>query len=187
MTRRENAAKFFSLRIRPWDLITACGAILSTATDFGFFGSLWWFLDLFSHFRVQFFLGLSAIALVLLFRRQFKAPAFFGVLAKYLVDFAFLEQMRSRYGDAFADWLLSNFEPIDFIIRLAEERGIVLLDGGGFDAPKMSVRVSLANLPDGAYEPIGRGIADQLADYHSQWREEQATTAERGEVSSPVL
>ncbi len=26
--------------------------------------------------------------------------AFFGVMAKYLVDFAFLEQMRSRYGDA---------------------------------------------------------------------------------------
>ena len=77
---------------------------------------------------------------------------------------------RTRYGDAFAEWLVASFEPIDFIVRLAEERGIVLLDGGGFDAPRMSVRVSLANLPDDAYEPIGRGIADLLADYHAQWR-----------------
>jgi len=77
---------------------------------------------------------------------------------------------RSRHGDAFAEWLLSSFEPIDFVVRLAEERSIVLLDGGGFDAPKMSVRVSLANLPDEAYEPIGRGIAGLLADYHAQWR-----------------
>jgi aspartate 4-decarboxylase len=77
---------------------------------------------------------------------------------------------RSRYGQAFADWLLSSFEPIDFVVRLAEERGIVLLDGGGFDAPTMSVRVSLANLPDDAYEPIGRGIASLLADYHARWQ-----------------
>jgi aspartate 4-decarboxylase len=76
---------------------------------------------------------------------------------------------RTRYGDAFADWLAASFEPIEFVVRLAEERGIVLLDGGGFDAPRMSVRVSLANLPDDAYEPIGRGIAELLADFHAQW------------------
>jgi aspartate 4-decarboxylase len=80
---------------------------------------------------------------------------------------------RSRYGHAFADWLLASFEPIDFVVRLAEERGIVLLDGGGFDAPKMSVRVCLANLPDDAYEPIGQGIAGLLADYHARWQAQQ--------------
>jgi aspartate 4-decarboxylase len=52
----------------------------------------------------------------------------------------------------------------------AEEWGIVLLDGGGFDAPTMSVRVSLANLPDDAYEPIGRGIVGLLADYDARWQ-----------------
>lgn len=77
---------------------------------------------------------------------------------------------RSRYGPAFADWLLASFEPIDFVVRLAEERGIVLLDGGGFDAPTMSVRVSLANLPDDAYEPIGGAIASLLAEYHARWQ-----------------
>jgi aspartate 4-decarboxylase len=84
---------------------------------------------------------------------------------------------RARYGGAFADWLLASFEPIDFVVRLAEERSIVLLDGGGFDAPKMSVRVSLANLPDDAYEPIGQGIAGLLAEYHDRWHAQQQSGA----------
>lgn len=81
MIRSESAARFFRLRIRPWDLVTACGAILSSATVLAFFGDVWWFLDLFSHFRVQLLLGLSAIALALIFRRRYKAPAFFGMAA----------------------------------------------------------------------------------------------------------
>lgn len=77
---------------------------------------------------------------------------------------------RSRYGAAFADWLVASFAPIDFVVRLATERGIVVLDGGGFAAPNMSVRVSLANLPDEAYDIVGRGISDLLAEYHERWR-----------------
>jgi aspartate 4-decarboxylase len=50
---------------------------------------------------------------------------------------------------------------------------IVLIDGVGFDAPKMSVRVSLANLPDESYAPIGRAIAGLLADYHTEWQAQQ--------------
>jgi aspartate 4-decarboxylase len=44
------------------------------------------------------------------------------------------------------------------------------LPGSGVDAPKTSVRVSLANLPDYAYEPIGRGIVGLRADYHARWQ-----------------
>jgi aspartate 4-decarboxylase len=77
---------------------------------------------------------------------------------------------RACHGAAFAQWLVASFEPIDFVVRLAAERGIVLLDGGGFEAPAMSVRVSLANLPDDAYEAVGRGIRELLADYHDRWR-----------------
>lgn len=75
-----------------------------------------------------------------------------------------------RYGKEFADYLVKNYEPIDFVIRLAEEKSIVLLDGGGFDAPNMSVRVSLANLPDEAYKDIGRGISELLEEYHRRWK-----------------
>jgi aspartate 4-decarboxylase len=77
---------------------------------------------------------------------------------------------RSRYGSAFADWLLATFEPIDFVVRLAEERSIVVLDGGGFEAPKMSVRVSLANLKEDDYARIGSEVSRLLADYHARWR-----------------
>jgi aspartate 4-decarboxylase len=81
---------------------------------------------------------------------------------------------RSRYGAEFAAWLLNSVEPIDFVVRLAEERGVVLLDGGGFDAPKMSVRISLANLPDDAYETIGRNIVSLLGEYHARWHKQQS-------------
>lgn len=77
---------------------------------------------------------------------------------------------RDRHGDDFARWLVERHEPIDFVVRLADERGIVLLDGGGFDAPAMSVRVSLANLPGDAYAPIGRAIVELLDEYHARWR-----------------
>jgi endonuclease/exonuclease/phosphatase (EEP) superfamily protein YafD len=70
--------RFFSPRIRPWDLVIACGAIFAAATIVGFFGRFWWFLDLFSHFRVQLFLGLSIMALLMLVRRNYAATALFG-------------------------------------------------------------------------------------------------------------
>jgi aspartate 4-decarboxylase len=77
---------------------------------------------------------------------------------------------RTRYGDEFADHLVKSYEPIDFVWRLANEKSIVLMDGGGFDAPNMSVRVSLANLPDDAYDAIGKGISDLLKDYYDTWK-----------------
>jgi len=77
---------------------------------------------------------------------------------------------RERYGEDFSRALVEMNEPIDFIVRLAEEKSIVLLDGGGFDAPKMSVRVSLANLDDQKYAEVGRAINELLDDYYRQWR-----------------
>lgn len=77
---------------------------------------------------------------------------------------------EKRYGKEFAAYLVKKYEPIDFVVKLAEEKSIVLMDGGGFDAPNMSVRVSLANLPDPAYEAIGKGISDLLADYEKRWK-----------------
>ena len=77
---------------------------------------------------------------------------------------------KGRYGEEFADHLVKSYESIDFVWRLANEKSIVLMDGGGFDAPNMSVRVSLANLPDSAYETIGKGISDLLEDYYEKWK-----------------
>ena len=77
---------------------------------------------------------------------------------------------RTRYSKEFAKYLVTRHEPIDFVVRLAERKSIVLMDGGGFDAPNMSVRVSLANLDDREYETIGKGISELLDEYHRHWQ-----------------
>jgi aspartate 4-decarboxylase len=80
-----------------------------------------------------------------------------------------------RFGREFADFLVEKHEPIDFVWRLANEKSVVLMDGGGFAAPNMSVRVSLANLPDEAYSKIGRAIGELLAETHERWTAETAS------------
>jgi len=94
--------------------------------------------------------------------------------AHYYTTIDIPQLAERRYGKEFADHLIKSYEPIDFVWRLAQEKSIVLMDGGGFDAPNMSVRVSLANLPDSAYENIGKGIGDLLAEYHSHWEGRRA-------------
>jgi aspartate 4-decarboxylase len=79
----------------------------------------------------------------------------------------------SRYSKEFADYLVASFEPIDFVVRLAEEKSAVLMDGGGFDAPNMSVRVSLANLDDEDYIKIGKDISELLEEYYQAWQSEK--------------
>jgi aspartate 4-decarboxylase len=73
-----------------------------------------------------------------------------------LIDFEFWA--RKNIGDKAVDYLKKNVHPLDLAFRLAELHGIVLLNGGGFEAPNWSMRVSLANLSDESYEDIGRGV-----------------------------
>ncbi len=80
------------------------------------------------------------------------------------------ELAEKRYSKEFAEYMVKTFEPIDFVVNLAQERSVVLLDGGGFDAPNMSVRVSLANLPDEAYAEIGKSISWLLEQYYNHWK-----------------
>ncbi len=73
-----------------------------------------------------------------------------------LIDFEFWA--RKNIGDAAVEYLKQHVHPLDLAFRLAEDHGIVLLNGGGFEAPDWSLRVSLANLGDDVYEEIGRGV-----------------------------
>ncbi len=73
-----------------------------------------------------------------------------------LIDFEFWA--RKNIGDEAVEYLKKNIHPLDLAFRLAEQHGIVLLNGGGFDAPDWSLRVSLANLADDVYDDIGRGV-----------------------------
>jgi aspartate 4-decarboxylase len=73
-----------------------------------------------------------------------------------LIDFEFFA--RKNLGEDAVAYLKKNVHPLDLAFRLAETQGIVLLNGGGFDAPDWSLRVSLANLGDDVYDDIGRGV-----------------------------
>ena len=57
------------------------------------------------------------------------------------------------------------------MLRLAQETSLVLLNGGGFDAPEWSIRCSLANLKKEDYVGIGKGIASILHSYADKWKE----------------
>src|SRR5215204_7273778 len=89
-----------------------------------------------------------------------------------LIDFEFWA--RKNIGDEAVDYLKKNVHPLDLAFRLAEDHGIVLLNGGGFEAPQWSLRVSLANLSDEAYEDIGRGIKAIARGYRQAFEAHEA-------------
>jgi aspartate 4-decarboxylase len=89
-----------------------------------------------------------------------------------LIDFEFWA--RKNIGEKAVDYLKSHVHPLDLAFRLAEAHGIVLLNGGGFDAPDWSLRVSLANLPDEAYEDIGRGVRTIARGYRDAYEASQS-------------
>jgi aspartate 4-decarboxylase len=84
-----------------------------------------------------------------------------------LIDFEFWA--RKNIGDEAVEYLKQHIHPLDLAFRLAEDHGIVLLNGGGFEAPNWSLRVSLANLPDEAYEDIGRGVRTVARGYRDAY------------------
>jgi len=69
------------LNARTWELLTAAGLVMSAATLFGFLGRFSWLLDLFSHFRVQYLVGLGLTGLIHLFSRRFKLAVLFLCMA----------------------------------------------------------------------------------------------------------
>src|ERR1700704_1642040 len=90
-----------------------------------------------------------------------------------LIDFEFFA--RKNIGEDAVEYLKKNVHPLDLAFRLAENHGIVLLNGGGFEAPDWSLRVSLANLPDEVYEDIGRGVRSVARGYRDAYEASQRT------------
>ena len=91
--------------------------------------------------------------------------------ASYYTQFDLLEWANRNYNDEFAAYLQQNYKPVDILIQLAEQSSIVLLDGGGFNAPEWSIRISLANLRDELYSKIGENLLNVLETYATRWRE----------------
>ena len=91
--------------------------------------------------------------------------------AGYYSEIDMLVWAKKFYGDDFVEYLKKNYEPLDVVFRLAQETSLVLLNGGGFDAPEWSIRASLANLKREDYVRIGKGIASILHSYAQRWKE----------------
>ncbi|MEU6123219.1 bifunctional aspartate transaminase/aspartate 4-decarboxylase [Streptomyces sp. NPDC047123] len=90
--------------------------------------------------------------------------------AGYYIELDLLAEAERVHGKDFADFLEKNYEPVDPLFRLAEQTHVVLLNGGGFDGPEWSVRVSLANLDDLDYLKIGHHLRSIFDDYAQEWR-----------------
>lgn len=89
--------------------------------------------------------------------------------AGYYSEIDMLVWAKKFYGDDFVTYLKETYNPLDVVFRLANETSLVVLNGGGFDGPEWSVRVSLANLNDEDYITIGKGIKRILTEYAGFW------------------
>lgn len=90
--------------------------------------------------------------------------------AGYYSEIDLLVWGKRYYGNDFVEWLKLNYSPLDVVFRLARETSLVVLNGGGFDGPEWSIRVSLANLKENDYTIIGKNVRDILDSYATRWK-----------------
>jgi len=90
--------------------------------------------------------------------------------AWYYVELDFMVSAKREYGQEFVDYMIENYEPVDFLFRVAELSSVVLMDGGGFGGPPWSIRVSLANLDEEDYAKIGGYIRQASEEYAEAWK-----------------
>jgi aspartate 4-decarboxylase len=94
-----------------------------------------------------------------------------------LIDFEYL--LRQHVGEDVVQWIKANVHPLDISFKLAQDHGIVLLNGSGFSAPNWSVRVSFANLNDDAYAAIGRAARAVARGYVQMFHASKGEVAKR--------
>ncbi|MCF6311140.1 MAG: hypothetical protein L3J39_01695 [Verrucomicrobiales bacterium] len=70
-----------SLRVSLTGMVAAAGLVVCLSTVFGFLGRFSWFMDLFSHFRVQYLLSLALLGLIFSLIHHWKTAAIFIVFA----------------------------------------------------------------------------------------------------------
>ena len=95
--------------------------------------------------------------------------------AWYYVELDFRVWAKATYGDAFVKYMVDRYEPVDFLFRLAEQSGLVLMDGGGCGGPPWSIRLSLANLNEEDYAQIGNHMRKAAQQYVERWKERRGT------------
>ena len=74
------------------------------------------------------------------------------------------------YGPEFEAWFVKSDLGTNFLFRLAQETGVVLLPGKGFEVVDTSARVSLANLTESEYAAIGKFTRQVLDEFNQDFR-----------------
>ena len=74
------------------------------------------------------------------------------------------------YGPEFKAWFVKSDLGINFLFRLADETGVVLLPGNGFEVVDTSARVSLANLTEIEYASIGKFTRQVLDECYQDFK-----------------
>lgn len=97
--------------------------------------------------------------------------------ADYYSEIDMLIWAKRLYGQEFADYIVNTYSPLAFVFRLASEHGSVVLNGGGFDGPEWSIRVSLANCSQDDFVRLGASIRQVLNQFADEWKASKAATA----------
>lgn len=90
--------------------------------------------------------------------------------ADYYSEIDMMVWARKLHGQEFADYMAKTYSPLAFVFRLASETGCVVLNGDGFDGPRWSIRVSLANLNQEDYVRLGKNIRRVLDQFADDWQ-----------------
>ena len=93
--------------------------------------------------------------------------------AGYYSTLDLMKWAELKYGKDFMEYLVKNYHPLQIVFALATYHSIVLMNGNGFAAPDWSVRVSLANLPNSAYEEIGADLANVAQTALERWKKQK--------------
>lgn len=89
--------------------------------------------------------------------------------AKYYTLIDIYKLAEEKYGKDFRKYFEKSFAQIDFLMKLSENNGVILMDGVGFGTQPGIIRVSEANLPSKAYIKIAEKINDLLSYYYKKY------------------
>jgi len=108
------------LKISFWRLISAAGLLTCVASVFAFLGQGSWFFDLFTHFRVQYLVGLLVLSLPLLIGKHYKVAFLCFVFA--LINFyCMMPLFISKAKDSPWEYLLGRHRVM--LININSESG----------------------------------------------------------------
>jgi aspartate 4-decarboxylase len=102
--------------------------------------------------------------------------------AGYYVELDMVWWARRRYGPEMAERLAVEADSVGLVCDLAANAGLIVLDGGGFAGPDLSIRISLANLRDDDYTELGARIVERFDHYRQAWFGDRSSDEQAGET-----